>query len=178
MDIYKVSFGMVCDVANNPVYRDVLFVEKEGSVMEFNVYGTFVGETFRELVTGEEIPIPRRKSIPGFGAYQLNKVYLVEDYQILIFYLNLANKFPDEYKISFDAYRDYLNKIGTNYVTNYMDSYGKLSNYSEEREKALDNELNSCVRKVEELVDDLRVKEMSWVKHQDNLQLCLFKDEK
>ena len=173
MDIYKVSFEMDYDLYNNQFFRDVLLVNIDGSVIGFNVYGTFIGETFRELVTGEEIPIPRRKLIPGFGAFQLSKVYLVDDYRDLTYYLKLANKYFDEYKRSFDAYRDELNKKRADFVTTYMDSYGKLSSYSEERENALNDELDSYIRKVQNVVNDLKDKEMN----QDNLQLCLFRDE-
>ena len=178
MDIYKVSFEMYYDLGNNRVYKDVLFVDIDGSTIVFNVYGTFVGETFKELVTGEEIPIPKRKSIPGFGAYQLNKVYLAEDYKDLAYYLKLASKYLDEYKKSFVAYRDYLNEKKELYLSTYMDSYGKLSSYSEKREQAMDDEFNDSLRKVESLVDSFRASEISSVYYQDGLQLSLFKDRK
>lgn len=176
MDIYRVSFGMEYGFSNNPIYKNKLFVEKEGSTIEFYVYGVFLGKAFKELITGEEIPIPKRKTIPGFGAYELTKVYLIEDLQALVYYSNLAIKYLDEYKMSLKSCKDYFNKIGFDYTTTYIDSYGQLSSYSEEREKDLDDSLNDYAIKIGGFINNLRVNDMFWVEHQGNLQLSLFKD--
>lgn len=166
MDIYKVSFGMEYDFLNNPIYRDKLFAEKDGSTIEFYVYGVFFGKTLKELITGEEIPIPKRKVIPCFGAYELTKVYLMEDLQALVFYSNLAIKYLDEYKISLKSCKDYFDKIGFDYTTTYIYSYGQLFSYSEEREKDLDDSLNDYAIKIGEFIKNLRVNDMFWVEHQ------------
>lgn len=153
--IYLVTFGKEYDGANEPVFYDKVFLpndSKRGAGVPVKLYASFERGKLLELVTKTEIPIVKSSSIPGFGAYKLNPVYTIEDYQALSYYLSLVSSDNVEFfQMAITSMIKYLNWARSKYLASHSDEYGCLSHQSEEREIAFQKRYNFCIKMVNDL---------------------------
>lgn len=150
--IYIVTFGKEYGVSNDSIFYDKLYLldnNSHGFGTPVPVYASFEDGKLLELATKMEIPIIKRSAIPGFGAYKLNPVYTIEDYQSLAFYLSLVT---GEKNVAFQrAIKDmieYLEKIKNKYLMEHIDEFGSLSSESEEREVSFQKRYDSYIQMI------------------------------
>ena len=136
IDIYKITYGMK-NYFGDKKYEDLLSVEvnKDGYI-QYPVYAIDNGSEYIEIATKTPIPKVIDDEVPGFGAYKVQKLETITDFQNFNDYMTWINDWhKEEYSESLANVIEYLESISEKYKETHRDDFGLLSEFNPDRER-------------------------------------------
>lgn len=150
--LYRITFGMVYDASNSPLFKDELCIKtNDGDEITVPIYAAYYGHKLHEVITGIEIPEVREKKIPGFGAYCIEEIHSLEDYRDASYFLKLCNESKENFRSSLECFREKQNNIRREYILSRTDVFGPLCKFSLDRELSIQKQFDSYFKTIDDI---------------------------